>query len=54
MYFDTTFNSLFTALTNLYKLFHDAASRAEHYIRSMPKRGQPSFKTVKGKLFGVT
>lgn len=48
MYFDTSFNTLGTALANLYRLFHDAAQRAEHYIRSMPKRSAPSFETVKG------
>jgi telomerase reverse transcriptase len=48
MYFDTSFNSLDTALANLYRLFQDAAQRIEHYIRSMPKHTGPSFRSVKG------
>ena len=50
MYFDTSYNSLDTTLANLYRLFHDAAQRAEGYIRSMPKHGAPSFETIKGML----
>ncbi|KIW03271.1 hypothetical protein, variant 1 [Verruconis gallopava] len=46
MYFDTSFNSLDTALANLYRLFHDAAQRAEHYMRSMPKHASLSVETL--------
>ena len=48
MLFDTSFNSLDTALANLYRLFHDAAQRMESYMRSMTKNGTPSFHIIKG------
>jgi hypothetical protein len=50
MYFDTSFNTVSTALANLYRIFNDAAQRADHYMRSMPKHNQPSFETVKSKF----
>jgi telomerase reverse transcriptase len=48
MYFDTSFNSLQTAFTNVYTAFYDAALRSYHYIRSLPLHKQPSFEYVKG------
>lgn len=49
MFFDTSFNSLDTVLSNLYIAFKDAALRCFYYMKSLSASTQPSFKTLKSK-----
>jgi hypothetical protein len=49
MFFDTSFNSLDTVLSNLYLAFKDAALRCFYYMKSLSASSQPSFKTLKSK-----
>ncbi|TID27305.1 telomerase reverse transcriptase [Venturia nashicola] len=49
MFFDTSFNSLDTVLTNLYIAFKDAARRCFYYMKSLSASSQPSFERVKSK-----
>lgn len=49
MFFDTSFNSLDTVLSNLYVAFKDAALRCFYYMKSLSSSTQPSFETVKSK-----
>lgn len=49
MFFDTTFNSLDTVLSNLYIAFKDAALRCYYYMKSSSSSNLPSLETVKSK-----
>jgi hypothetical protein len=49
MFFDTSFNSLDTVLSNLFIAFKDAALRCFSYMKSLSAASQPSFETLKSE-----
>lgn len=51
MYIDTKFNSLLTALTNIYKNLSTTAMKMHSYIRSM--NATPPERLVQGEIDGL-
>ncbi|QDS67468.1 hypothetical protein FKW77_000863 [Venturia effusa] len=54
MFFDSSFNSLDTVLSNLYTAFKDAALRCFYYMKNLSTSSQPSFVTVKNTVEDLT
>jgi len=50
MFVDTGFNSLRTAAENLYRSFHEAASRMLHYLRCLPSASHTSEPMIISKV----
>jgi len=49
MFFDTSHNSIRTALSNYYATFHHAALRMYHYTRSLPTAQRPNVGIITSK-----